>query len=278
MEQVAATTEVKATEQVTAPEQKTEATQENPQMQALLKKERFIRDQQKQFQTEKQAWEAEKAALQSAAKEKEEWAQLLKQNPYKLYEKLGMKSDEVASLLANQPDPQAQEFEMLKSELQALKDELKASKTQSEESQVQAYENVKKQIAFDIENSIKGKEDFEVLNSYGATGIAKVVELIETYFNETGKILEHDYAAKLVEDQYLEEAVKFASLKKVQSKLQPQATKEEPKQEAPKQTQKAQPQFKTLSNAMPTTTIRAHSAKSEQERIERAKLAFAGKI
>jgi hypothetical protein len=75
-------------------------------------------------------------------------------------------------------------------------------------------------------------------------------------------------ACEQVENYLVDEAMKYASLNKVKSKLYPAAQAEQ-KTEVPKQTQ-----TQTLSNKAPPSSQRL----SAKERIERAKAAFEGRL
>jgi hypothetical protein len=252
-----------------APETKAQ----NPDLIALARKEKMIREQQKAFQSEKQSFEQERAALKAEAEKAKAFQERLRKDPYGVFQDLGIKSDEAAALFANQPDPQAQTTQMLQSEINQLK-QLIENANQSQQTAAQAQlEQAKKQIGVEIEEMVKGSENFEVLQAYGEEGRDAVVNLIERVFNEKGYVIDYKKAATEVENYYLEKALQFASLKKIQAKL----TQEKPTEAAAKAPDSKQPpQTKTLTSGMTAQPKKAFL--SEKERIERAKLRFTGQL
>ena len=117
---------------------------------------------------------------------------------------------------------------------------------------------------------VDGGTDYETIKEMGA--IEAIPLLIKEVFDSQGILMTVEEAAKEVEAQLLEEALKHAQLKKVQEKLK--AMSAPPAPEAPKSTDKptqSQPS-KTLTNAMSQTS----KPLTQKERRERAILAFKG--
>lgn len=250
-----------------------EVTQGTPQSQdplapkwaALARQQQSVRAQQKALEEQRKAWIAEKETLAKEAEQAKALKAKLSQDPYGALLDLGITADQAAALLLNQPNPVDQRVLMLQEELKALKASQEQSQTNFQELQNQQYEEAKRQISADVTSLVKSNESFETIKAMGAEDA--VVELIEQTFNETGELLSTEDAANQVEEYLLEQALSFAKLKKVQSKLSPaQELHAGDTQSQPKQ------QINTLSNRM----VQSTQPRTMKDRVARAKMIAAG--
>lgn len=229
----------------------------------LERKERAIRAQAKQLAQEKAALEAQKASLAPANKPgamtAEEWKAQFLQDPTKL----GISLDEMASKYLSQPSEEAQKIARLEAKLAEMEQATVKSREEMTAAQQQAYDNALKQIETDARRLIESKpQEFEAISAEGAH--KAVVDLIERTYKEENILMSVEEAAQEVENYLLERAVKLAGLTKVRAKTATPA----PSQEAP--VTKTPNQQQTLTRAISST--------QGLSRIERAKLAFQGKL
>lgn len=258
-----------------APQGATKPTEEamSPKLAMLAKQHKAVREQQRALAAERQAFLAEKQAHADKFAEVDTakaWKERLKADPYGVMLETGLTADQVAAVMLNQPDPRDQKLLLLQQKLDALEASQSQSSSKFEEIQTQQYENAKKQIRNEVTLFVDGDSSFEMIKAGNAQ--EAIVELIEATYNETGDLMTAEAAAKEVEDYLVEEAMKYAKLQKIQSKLNP-APAQEPQKPVPQQSQK--PVASTLSNRIMQSATKPLSGK---ERRERAILAFQGQL
>lgn len=247
-----------------APPPKEEAL--SPRLAALARQQKALRAQQRAVEERSRAIEAQKQEIEQA----KAWKQRLTTDPYGVFLEAGLTADQAASLLLNQPNTSDQEVQLLKQEIKALKAAQEKSNSKFDDVQKKQYEDAKRQIGTDVKLLVDGNKEFETIKAMNAE--EAVVDLIEAWFQHTdGKeLMTIEDACKEVEEQIIEDALKFAKLNKIQSRLAPVVIPEPQKQPSP-----PQKQMPTLSNRMvPSTPTRS----SEKERRERAILAFQNKL
>jgi len=186
----------------------------------------------------------------------------LKANPLGVLQEAGVTYDQLTeAILANQSNP---DIVGLKAEIKALKEELTgqlASRDQQAEMQVLA------EIRREAERLVQAEpEKYEAIRL--AKGEDYVKDLVHRTWKETGELLSTEEAADLVENQLLEEALPFAKIKKVQSRLTP------PVEQA---VQTPAPQPKANTKVMRTLTNR-DSASPIMDRRARAIAAMMGTL
>lgn len=223
----------------------------SPKFAALARQQKLIREEQRRFQAEKAAFKAEAEEL---AKVKG-WQDRLKQNPLEVLTEAGLSYDQLTQSMLSQPDqgdPLTQKLQRDLLALQKKQDEAAESIKKEAEDRRNAALN---QIRNDVKILVSSNEDFETIKSEGAEDA--VVELIEQTYMKDKMLMKVDAAAKEVEEYLIENALRVARLKKVQSRLNPTPavpdpalTPEPQKQALPSQ----KPQPTTLSNRMATTS------------------------
>lgn len=200
-----------------------------------------------------------------------------KADPFSALQDAGVSYDELTEMALTNPQDNkvTQALSKMqaeyKAEIQALRDEQTKTQKSAQDAQANAYKQAVEQIRNEVKQLTSSDPEFETIHAAGATD--DVVDLIEQTFKEDGVLMTVAEAAKAVEDYLVDEAVKIAKLKKIQSRLQPKQ-ESSPAGAAPKQAVEAnshkQPQMKTLTNSLGTN--RPLSAK------ERAVLAFKGEL
>lgn len=202
---------------------------------------------------------AQKEAEMKAAAEK---LTRLKSDPLRVLQEEGVTYDQLTeSLLSqNQANPGVDE---LRAELKALKEGIEKSQADRD---AQAERQVLGQLRRDVENLIQQGDDFEMVREAGYA--PQVVDLIHRVFKQSGEVLDTAQAAAMVEEELLNESLRFANLKKVQSRLATAAPSQ--------QQQPAQQARLTQAKPMKTLTARDGASKPLSAR-ERAIAAFYGK-
>jgi DNA repair exonuclease SbcCD ATPase subunit len=226
-------------------------------------RERQIREQQKQLQAEKQAFEQEKQKLKPGMSQ-EEWAEQFRQDPTKM----GFSYDELAEKFLKAPSPESQAINLLQSQIEDLKSQLVKQQEQYTVAQQQAYENAVKQIESDATRLVAMKpQEYELIAAMGRT--KDIAERIKQRFHNENVLMSVEEAAQQLEAELLEQASLYAGLNKVKAKISPPAQQdsEAPTMTGEKKTTHVQ---QTLTNAM--------KGSATMDRMTRARLAFEGKL
>lgn len=224
----------------------------SPQYAALARKERALRTQEKELQAREASFKSQETEFQASREFKER----LKQNPLDVLNELGITYDQLVEAAVNQPNP---EIKAVKSELQALKEAQAKQLEQSSAREKAQRDSAIKQISHDAKSLIDSDPAFETIKETGS--LPDVVDLIVKTFDESGELLTVEDAAKLIEEELFEEAIKIANLKKVKAKLTPEVVTEakKPTEQAP---------IRTLTNDI--------TSRQNLSSRERAILAFKG--
>ena len=157
----------------------------------------------------------------------------LKSQPLSVLQEHGVTYDQLTeAILANQGGINP-EIQALRAELNALKQGVDKSFSDKEAQQEQAVLSELRREASDL---AKQGDDFEMVRV--TNSVPDVIELIHRTYKTTGEILEVQEAMKLVEDDLINESLKIANIKKVQSRLKPA--------EQPQAQQQLNNQFKTM--------------------------------
>jgi hypothetical protein len=104
--------------------------------------------------------------------------------------------------------------------LNSLETKQASTTTAFEASQQQGYDQAVKQIKADARQLVQSDPDaYEAIRAAGT--VNDVVELIEQTFKEDGILMSTEDAANAVEEHLVEEAMKYARLKKTQARMRP---------------------------------------------------------
>lgn len=142
---------------------------------------------------------------------------MFQKDPYQAMRDLGLTGDQLTQALLNQPSPQDQLIQQLKTEIAELRGGQERVHKTLEDTQKQQVEQALFQIKNDVKSLVESAPEFEIIKSTGSED--SVVEYIQKHFDETGVLLPIDQAALKVETELSEELFKYAQLKKIQDRL-----------------------------------------------------------
>lgn len=199
-----------ATEKGESAEEAEEKEEEQPtsrRFAALARRESKLHRERQALQAERQRLDQERQALQ-------QWAalpQIARENPLAALDALGLSYEQLteAIIAGKNSSPQAQpvtrdDLTALKQELQKEREELEAQR------QLEAF---RREVADHIRQDA---DRYELINLQGKSNL--VVEVIEEAYQQHGRLLDIDEAAKLVEEHLEQEALKVLSSKKLSAK------------------------------------------------------------
>ena len=224
-----------------------EATQPlSPQLAALAKQKRALQVKEREL--------ADREKALSSKPEQSGWISpdLLKSEPLRVLLDNGVTYDQLTEhILASQGN---QEINSLKAEIEALK---KGVDDKFNEQVSQQEQQVLNEMTREAQNLAQRDPAFEMVKETGS--VPDVMDLIKRTYRETGEVMDVQEAMQLVEDYLVNEGLRIASIKKVQSRLAPSQP-----------TQKPQRQMTTLTNR--------DNARVMQSRKARAIAAFQGSL
>lgn len=133
--------------------------------------------------------------------------------------KAGISMDKLQEKLLNAPQ-ETESVRALRAEVAAMKAEKAAELAKNSEQTKHKYEQHMGQFRDGAKKlAQESPDEYEFISTFGREGA--VAERIEQHFEETGILLDIPEAAKMVEDELLEDALRMVKLKKVQAKLTP---------------------------------------------------------
>jgi len=248
------------------------ASKPDPKLDALEKKERWIRKMQKEVDGKRA--EIEARVTEYANKDKEYSTNYISKNrltedPLTVLTEAGISYDKLTELLLNSPTANDPTIRALRNELQAIKKSQQDSEERSQQAVQAQYTQALGQIRLEVNTLISNNPEFETIKAAGMQ--EAVTELIEQTFNAEQYLMDIETAAREVENHLVEEGYKMSQLSKIKARLNPQT----PKTEEPASSQRPQSQtIKTLTRAV---NAQPSKRSSEKERIARAMAAFVGK-
>ena len=192
---------------------------------ALSRKEKALRDKEADYQSKFEDMERRLAEYEAKNKEPEvDWEQLLRRDPLKALEEVGLGYDKLTELALNDgkltPDMQlAAMREEIESDYRRKFEELEGRLTEKEQAEQEAYyDSVQENFHNEINNFVEQNQDkYELIEASQANTL--VFDVIEEHYNETGRVLDIGEAADAVESYLEEEAGKLMKLKKISSRL-----------------------------------------------------------
>lgn len=201
------------------PEATAESVRLSPQLSALARKEQA-------FRQREQALKERERQIEARLAEADQYTQLkskLSSKDYSEAEKLGLDYEGYTQYLLNKQageDPQAKAFEKLQQEIEDLK-------KKQEESGARQYEETVAEYKKEITALVSSNEDFSSIKELKREDA--VLQLILDTWEEDGKELSIEQAAKDIEEHLVEYGNKFASLPKIKAKAEAQIQKALPK-------------------------------------------------
>ena len=245
--------------------------------QVLARKEKQIIQDRERIAAEKESLRRDRQEIQALKQRMESFEAekaSFKTNPKKLYEAYGLTYDELTQAELNNGEvPPSVQIKALQDHIKNLEDRLQTEKTQEEQIRARQAEEQNQQVLADFQDQIvtfvKSKpENYELILLNGAEDL--VYSTVNDYYEKTKKIISIKEAADATERFLENKAEEIARSKKVRARLG-SAVEDIRRTPEPAKT-------RTLSNTY--TPISApqygQTAKSEQERMERAARALDG--
>lgn len=159
---------------------------------------------------------AKEKLIQESAAKADEYKSLLdsfKTNPSKWLKANNLTFQEFADLIINEPDLENPSIEDRLNQTQKQFEDYKQSQLEKENAQAQAHNaQLKSEFEKLLSDHIVNNSDYELINQYNS--VKDVQELIERIYIETRQVMPIQEAAKLIEEQLLEE--KTHELEKIQ--------------------------------------------------------------
>lgn len=141
----------------------------------------------------------------------------LKEDPLSLFKDNSLNYDQLVEQMMLEDNPVAKNAQQVSSALQARIDQLEAKMAAQETAPA---EQTKKMIVNDVKVFLDGKTEYEALMAYGPEEAANAVsQFIIDHYDTTGFLMSEAEAAQKIDDNWTEEGLKFARLKKVQERL-----------------------------------------------------------
>lgn len=280
MEAVAQTQVQDATKQINTTEALVKDTPEatkppSNDLASLARKEQMMRQQSRKLEQERAQFKKDREQWQKdldEAKSLKAWKSSLKDDPTLILNEEGITYDGLTNALISNADPSSIQIRKLQAQINEMRAQQEASREELKNSKTQNYEQAKKQIRTSVNRIVDQDDQFEILKTLGDPAKDAVVQLIEDTFHEEGFVMDTADAIKEVEEYWTEYALKLSKLPKVQSKLKPLDEKSGEKLKTSEDSQKP---TVTLSNRLTPLTPSNHS---EKERVQRAILAYQGKL
>lgn len=229
-----------------------EATQPiSPQFAALARQRRAL-----------QVKESEIAARERALADSQPQTDLvakLKADPLSVLQEAGVSYDDLTQAILNNQSGINPEVQALKAKIDALE---KGLDTKLSERDQQAEQQVLGEMRKQINQMTAQGDEYEMIRATKSQ--PDVVKLIHEVWKKSGEVLDVDEAAKLVEDDLLEQVLSVAKVGKVQSKLTPL-------QQAVVQAQPQRQQMRTITNrdaARPVLDRRARAIAAAMDTLK----------
>lgn len=239
---------------ISDPIEETQAAEEtkplSPQFAALAKAKRALQVKERELVQREEALKAQNPAGN------EDLIAKLKANPLSVLQEAGVSYDQLTEAILSNQSGNSPELASLKLEIKALKEGL--DKQFSERDEL-AEKQVLTQMKREADLLVADGEQFEAIRE--AKAQQAVVDLIHRTWKETGEVMEVSEAAELVENQLIDEALPFARIKKIQSRLSPaqEQAQQEQQIQAPKPNTKVMRTLTNRDGARPITDRRARA-------------------
>jgi hypothetical protein len=185
----------------------------------------------------------------------------LKANPLSVLQDAGVTYEQLTDAILNNRPGDSPELQALRAKVDALE---KGLDTKFSERDSQAEQQVLSEMKRQAANLVNNGDEYEIIKATESE--PEIVELIHRTWKKTGEVLDVQEAADIVKDYLINESLRLAKLKSIQSKLTPaqeQQLAQQPQQQQAKQ-------MRTLTNR--DTATRPLSAKA------RAMAAFYGTL
>lgn len=247
------------TEQVKAAPEATEPL--SPQFAALAKAKRTLQAKERELASREAALSSAPVTTDSYTKDQ------IRANALSIIREAGVTDDQLTESLLRESEDYGPGYTKLESEIQAMKQLLESQTKTSLDNEQAVEKQVLAQIQSDVDSLISDGDEFEAVREAGYG--PKVTELIHKVFKTEGKILSEHEAATLMNNEIVEEGLRYARLKTVQNRLKPPAP--------PQQSQPAK-QAGPNTKIMRTLTNRDGSSSISLSKRDRAIAAMEGRL
>jgi hypothetical protein len=254
----------------------------SPRLSAIIKRENMLIRRERELKSKEKEMEGKLEGKLS----RDELMQALKDefedDPYEFMEKNGFSYDKLQNrILSGDEGRGMSKLEKKIAELESKLSEADKKKIEDEEEgSHKEFETKRAQALTFIENQLKGKEEYELLNHEGS--FSDVYEVIQEYFEETGKMMAVDEAARLVEKHLEDEFKKRLEYKKVRSWAGNKSDSIEDPNQSSTADQSSPAEFKETKTITSDMLQASSSSKSdlelsEEERVQKAMRLMSGK-
>ncbi len=230
---------------------------------ALTRKEKAIREQQNQLKQKQAEIDQLKKQYEERGSSEKSLAERLKSEPLKVLSEAGLTFEDLSQIVLNEGNPTPEMLikrtrDEIESKYTKELEDLKKSMLEKEQQQEEAKVNqVKQQYLAELTEFVNSTEKYELIRAND--GVQLVYDIVEAFYEDSGKILSLEEAADHVETYLEEEARKLFELKKFKQTSQPKELKP-PTETAP-----------TLSNALASQAPQKSERKlSKEESLKEA--------
>jgi hypothetical protein len=195
----------------------------SPKFAVLARKEKELVQRMRAFKQQEEAFKTREAQIREEAV-KDLYARI-EDKPLEVLGERGISYDKLVQDSMNQPDPR---LNALERQIADLKQEIAKSKQNAEEQSKKQLAQSKTTLEQRVKELVNNNPSYETIASLQVEDA--VTALIMDTYEESGAILSLEQAANEVEEYLVEEALKYASVPKIKSRLAtsletPQATK-----------------------------------------------------
>lgn len=232
---------------------------------ALTRKERALREQQNQLKKQQAEIEQLRKQFDERGSSEKSLADRLKSEPLKVLSEAGLTFEDLSQIVLNEGNPTPEMLikrtrDEIESKYTKELEELKRSMIEKEKAAEEAkVDAVKQQYMAELTEYVNSNEKYELIRANDSVQL--VYDVVEAFYQESGKVLSLQEAADQVESYLEDEAKKIFELKKFKQTSPKQDQQPgQPKQTAP-----------TLSNAMASQAPQKGERKlSKEESIKEA--------
>jgi len=234
----------------------------SPQFAALAREKRALQAMKREIDAQRAALAQPNDATASGYTKEQ-----IKANALSVLREAGVTNEELTEAVLRESQDYGPGYSKLEAEVNTLKQLVETQAKSLTDQEANVERQVLSQIRSDVDGLVSQGDEFEAVREAGYQ--PKVVELMHQVFKKEGKLLDASEAATIINNELIDEALKFARLKTVQGRLKPPAPIEQP--QAPKP---SAPNTKT----MRTLTNRDGSSAISTSRRERAIAAAEGRL
>jgi hypothetical protein len=205
--------------------QPAKSSQDQERMDAIIRREKAMRSKIRESEAELSKYKTQAAELEQFKLREQEYKQAEEQRKQRMDIDLvgylteqGYNADQITQALINRPSgPESPAVKALTDKILKLERDQQAAAKRQEEESTANYQNALKTIQKNVETLVESKpEEYEAILASEAQG--SVTSYIEKVWKAEGIMLDHEEAAKEIEDYLTDQALGLSRLKKVQAR------------------------------------------------------------